>query len=191
MNGMPQYGRSFLGSAYLLVDNDHHQFTSKQSKTSHQLELAPPACRAPVAPSVPTSALIHPPPPSSFAGSKPIKAIIASGVIGGLAAISFFCGAYLLHKRRQQEREEAVQARPIIDATYSDILGYNKAKMPSDWQPPQNLPIVRSPGYAPPMLYGLPQELPLVRSLGYAAPMLHELPQEEAAAHELPPALPG
>ena len=173
LNGMPKLGRSFLGSAYLLVDNDHGQFTlwaSKQSKTSDLLELVPPACRAPVATSVPTSTPT--PPPSSFAGSKPIKAIIAGGIIGGLAAISFFCGIYFLHKRRQIKRE---QAGPVIDTTtYLDILAYNIAEMPADRQPPQELPLVRSPGYAP-MLHDLPQELSLVRNLHYA-PVLHELP---------------
>ena len=182
---MPKFGRSFLGSAYLLVDNDHGQFTlwaSKQSKTSDLLELGPPACRARVATSVPTSAPTSP--PSSFAGSKPIKAIIAGGIIGGLVAVFFVCGVYFSHKRRQQKRE---QAGPVIDTTtYVDILDYTKAEMPADRQPPQELPLVRSPGYAT-MLHELPQELSLVRNLDYA-PVLHELPQE--AAHELPSALP-
>ena len=173
INDMPRFGMPFLSSAYLLVDNDNQQFTlwaSQQSETSNLLELGPPACRTTVAPSVPTSTPVAPPPPSGFTGSSPSKAAIAGDVIGGLAATSLFCGAYLLQKRRrrrQHKRKQALQAGPVIDATYSDTLAYSKAEMPSDQQPPQELPLVKSPGYA----------------LGP-----HELLQE--AAQELPPALP-
>ena len=171
LNDIPRFGTPFLSSAYLLVDNDHQQFTlwaSQQSETSNLIELGPPACRPPVAPSVPTSTPIAPPPPSSSTGSRHSKAAIAGGVIGGLATTSLFCGAYLLYirrRKRQQKREQALQAGPIIDATYSDTLAYNKAEMPSDKQPPQELPLIRNPGYD-------------------FAP--HELQQE--APHELPPA---
>ena len=173
---MPRFGMPFLSSAYLLVDNDHQQFTlwaSQQSETSNLIELGPPACRPSVAPSVPTSTPIAPPPPSNLISSRPSTATIAGSVIGGLAAISLFSGAYLLQKRRrkrQQKREQALQALqagPVTDATYSDNWAYNKAEMPSDQQPPQELPDFKGPG-------------------GAFAP--HELPQE--APHELPPALP-
>ena len=176
VNDMPRFGRPFLSSAYLLVDNDHQQFTlwaSQQSESSDLVEMGPPACRPPVAPPVPTSTPIAAPPPSSSAGSGPSKASIAGSVIGGLAAISLFCGAYLLQKRRrrlQQRRDQALQAGPAIDATYADISACNKAEMPSDRQPPQELPPVRSPGYV-----HVPCELP--------QEALHEL-------YELPPALP-
>ena len=178
-NDMPRFGRPFLTSAYLLVDNDHQQFTlwaSQQSETSDLVEMGPPACRPQVAPSVPTSTPVAAPPPvaaPSSAGNGHSKAAIAGGIIGGLAAISLFCGAYLVQKRRrrrQQEREQALQTRPAIDATSSDILAYNKAEMPSDRQPPQELPPVKSPGYVP-VAHELPQTA------------LHEL-------YELPPALP-
>ena len=169
-NDMPKFGRSLLSSAYLLVDNDHQQFTlwaSQQSEISDLRELEPPACRPSVAPPVPTSAQTPRLPLSSSTGSRPSQETIAGSVIGSLSAISFFCGACLLQKRRRRRQQERKQAGPVIDSTYLDILSYSNAEMPSDWQPPQELPLVRSPGYAP---------------------VLHELPQE--AAHELPPALP-
>lgn len=169
-NDMPRFGRPFLSSAYLLVDNDHQQFTlwaSQQSGNSDLVEMGPPTCRPSVAPSVPTSTPIAAPSPSSSASGGPSKATIAGSVIGGLAAVSLFCGAYLLQKRRQRrhrKREEALQAGP------ADTSAYDKAEMPSDRQPPQELPPVKSPGYVR-VPYELPQET------------LHEV-------YELPPALP-
>ena len=174
LNDMPRFGMPFLSSAYLLVDNDNQQFTlwaSQQSETSNLIELGPPACRPPVAPSVPTSTATAPPPPpsSSLTDSRPSRGAIAGGVIGGLAAILLFCSAYLLQRRRrkrQQNRQQTLQGG--FDATYSDNLAYNKAEMPSDQQPPQELALVKSPGYD-----FVPHELP-----------------DDALLHELPPAPP-
>ena len=169
---MPRFGMPFLSSAYLLVDNDHQQFTlwaSQQSETSDIVEIGPPVCRPPVAPSSPTSTPMAAPSQSSSAGSRPSKAIIAGSVIGGLAAIFLLCGAYVLQKRRQrrqQKREQSLQAGSAVDGTYADTLAYNKAEMPSDRQPPQELPPVKSPGYvhvpqeARHELYALPPTLP-------------------------------
>ena len=179
LNDMPRFGMPFLSSAYLLVDNDNQQFTlwaSQQSETSNLTELGPPACRPPVTPSIPNSTATAPPPPppprpSSLTDNRPSKATIAGSVIGGLAAISLFCGAYLLQKRRRkrrQQEEQALRGGPAIDARYSDNLGYYKAEMPSDRQPPQELALLKSPGY---------DFMPL------------ELPPDEAP-HELPPAPP-
>ena len=185
-NDIPRFGMPFLSSAYLTVDNDNQQFTlwaSQQSQSSNLVELGPPACRPPVATSTPTPkplpSVLAPPPPSG-SNNGPSKAAIAGGSIGGLAAAICLCiGAFALQKRRrrrQQEREKAAPAEPVIDSMYSDTSAFYKPEMPSDRQPPQEMPLVPNPGYtlAP---YELPFEAP------------HELPPappEKDVFHEMP-----
>ena len=169
---MPRFGMPFLSSAYLLVDNDNQQFTlwaSQQSQTSNLVELGPPACRTPVptATPQPLPSVLNPTPPPN-PNNGPSKAAIAGGSIGGVAAIALILGAFLLRRRRrrrqrERENENAARAEPVINSMYSDNSAYNKPEMPSDRQPPQEMPLVQNPGYslAPYELsMEAPQELP-------------------------------
>ena len=178
LNDMPRFGAPFLSSAYLLVDNDNQHFTlwaSQQSQTSNLVELGPPVCR----PAVTTPSSSAPAPPPKPYGSGPSKAAIAGGIIGGLTAVSLCIGAYFLFMRRlrrQQDRQQEMQAVPPFDAKYSDNAMYDKPEMPSHQQPPQELSLLKSPTYALAL-----QELP--------PQMRYELPpsvRNDSMSHEMP-----
>ena len=160
-NDMARLGQPFLSSAYLMVDNDKEQFTLWQSKpvtTSNIVAIGPPACSPPATTAAsptpkPLSSVIAPavhlPPPAK---SVP-KGAIVGGVIGGIAAIALGLGAFFLqNKRRGQGRPALLQqdyaAKDVYDPHYSDVSTMDKPEMPTDRQPPLELPLVKDPGYS-------------------------------------------
>lgn len=162
-NDMPRLGMPFLSSAYLLANNDQQQFTlwqSKQSQTSNLIAIGPPACNTPIPTPTPkplSSVLASPPPPSSKpqASRGAPKGAIAGAVIGGIAAAALCLGAFLLRRRRRahrvqeaQRKEYEARTEAVKDSVYSDSSWTNKPEMPSDRQPPQEMPLVQNTGYS-------------------------------------------
>lgn len=157
-------GTPFLSSAYLMVDNDHEQFTlwkSQQSQTSNLIAIGPPACNSPIptptAQSLPS--VLASPPAGHHRSTGVPKGAIAGAVIGGLAIIGLCMGAFLMRKRRrtqhrqeQRQEQERQEYEARVEATknsvYSDDPAYLKPEMPSDKQPPQEMPLEQDTGYS-------------------------------------------
>ncbi|CAD6584213.1 MAG: hypothetical protein ASARMPRED_001632 [Alectoria sarmentosa] len=159
-NDMPRFGMPFLSSAYLMVDNDQQQFTlsqSQQSTTSNLVAIGPPACNNP-APSptpLPLPSVLASPTPKPKPSSGTPQGAIAGGVVGGLATIFICIGGFFVRKKRRTERSAGIQkqeygamaeAQAVQNPTYSDNQVYAKSEMPSDRQPPQELPLDKDSG---------------------------------------------
>lgn len=159
-NNIPRFGTPFLSSAYLIVDNDHKQFTlwkSQQSQKSNLIPIGPPACTTPVLTPTPppsTSPLASPSsnPHSSHSGLS--KGAIAGATVGGIAAVAIcLCALSLLKSRRRRHLQEETRQREEkarTDAMKTDVSTTNaahwKPEMPSDKQPPQEMPLGRIGG---------------------------------------------
>lgn len=156
---MPLLARSFLTSAYLLVDHDKQVFRlAKVKPTTDQslVAIAPSTCGD--ADAVSTAATT-----TSSATSKPTetanpqsdhKGVIAGAAVGGTAGIGLcILGLVLLLRRRRQARQLTLSSteKPKRDST-SDTgysFGGHKPEMPSDHehQPRAELPLERNPSY--------------------------------------------
>lgn len=169
-----------MTSAYLMVDNDHKQFTlwkSQQSKTSNLVPIGPPACNTPILAPTPQpvpSTLVLPPSnvPRPLKSANVLKGAIAGAILGGLATVGLCVGVFLMRKRRrtqhqQEKQRQENEARMVTkDSVYSDNLNCFKPEMPSDKQPP--LP---------------PQEMPLERDTGYS---VEPYEMHNVETHEMP-----
>ena len=141
-----------------MVDNDHKQFTlwkSQQSRESNLIPIGPPACNSPVL--TPNSQPPFPLPDPSSHKSVP-KGAIAGGVVGGLVAIALCIAALFLLKRNrhrhqvkgeeeQRRQAEAMQAEAAKNSLCSDNPTHWKPEMPSNMQPPQEMPLEQDTGY--------------------------------------------
>lgn len=156
---MPLLARSFLTSAYLLVDRDKQVFTLANVKpTTDQslVAIAPSNCEE--ADAVSTAATS-----TSSATSKPTetsspqsdhKGVIAGAVVGGTSGIALcILGIVLFLRRRRQAGQLALSPleKPKSDSASDtgNILGGYKPEMPSDLehQPRAELPLDRNPSY--------------------------------------------
>lgn len=157
-NDIPRFGVPFLSSAYLMVDNDLQQFTlsqSQQSTTSNLVAIGPPACNTP-APSPtpkPLPSVLASPNPASTPSSRRPKGAIAGAVTGGLATIAICIGVFFIQKKRRaqhlaeiQTQEYGATAKVVKVPAYSDEPMYMKPELPSDRQPPQEMPLDRDSG---------------------------------------------
>jgi len=146
-----------------MVDNDHKQFAiwkSQQSQESSLTPMGPPACGS----QVPTPTPPPPAPPQASPAADPAshdstpsasKGAIAGGTIGGLAAVALCLSAYLVLRRRRIRRtereklrqEEEARTEPNKSNMYREHAAYWKAEMPSDKQPPQEMPLEHNTGY--------------------------------------------
>ncbi|KAL9631998.1 MAG: hypothetical protein Q9164_005580 [Protoblastenia rupestris] len=153
-NDLPHFGKAFLSSAYLFVDYDQDQFTLWKSIATTDTRLVPvgpPSCRSSAAVSTQGTSDLAAPAPLSPSSSSSDKGVptggIAGGVVGGVAALALgFAAFYLLGRRKRKQRqalEEAQEAAKMKDADGS----YYKAEMPTDRQPPQELPLIADPRY--------------------------------------------
>ncbi|KAL9125911.1 MAG: hypothetical protein Q9217_004946 [Psora testacea] len=194
INDLPRFGKPFLSSAYLFVDNDKEEFSLWQSKATTERDLVavgPPTCSpAPSSSSlVPLSSSLlpsssSPAPPSSTTNptsepptappetTTPIpnapvsKGAIAGGVVGGLALIGMCSGAVnLLARRRKQQRQ-------TLEQEYVARMEAMKKGSDNSYEKPE-MPPDRQP----------PQEMPLTRD---PAGALHEMPSDRQPPQELP-----
>ena len=164
---MPHFGKPLMSSAYLFVDNDNEQFTVWKSKagTDTRLVAVGPSTCSPSPPVSTSTVSPEPVPPAPSPSPSPVSdgrastGAIAGGVVGGLAALALsFIALYILARRRRKRRqaleqeEEAAKSEELKKATGDS---YFKPEMPSDRQPPQEMPLTSDPRY------GLaPYELP-------------------------------
>lgn len=151
---LPVLGRNFLSAAYLMVDNDQQQFTLWQGQPSVSQDLrvaGPPTCSSS---SVPTPSASKPTTNISEAVPLPSNGSLSKGAIAGvlIAALSivatcFGIGYLLARKRSQKQRREVVDINKhsSMHPDSSPPLNF-KAELPSDQQPPQEIPSGKGAG---------------------------------------------
>lgn len=161
-NDMPLLGRSFLSSAYLLVDQDHQQFTlwsaNQKATEPNLIPIGPATCK-------PSSSIATPSPTSTASvsngqsankhnGETLDKGGIAGVVIGSLAGFVIVCLLLFRYLRRRHPHPQAPQTSSQHTATPenddprdSSYLAF-RPEMPSDSQPPQEMPLERDTAYA-------------------------------------------
>lgn len=166
-NDMPLLGRSFLSSAYLMVDQDNQQFTlAEVNPTSNQkiITNGPPVCQSPKSISTPTptssSAVgatsppaVSPTPANTHRGIS--TGVVAGAAVGGVAAVVLCLGALLLLRRRRRTQQqqsaqmESDKRGPPITEVSQPGFGMIKAEMPSGYmhQPPAEMPSQRHSPY--------------------------------------------
>lgn len=167
---MPILGRSFLSSAYLMVDADNQQFTlARVNATSAEkiVLIGPPACQSPksIATPIPTtSTATSTTGPAAVSSTPPVPAsthqgvsasVVAGAAVGSAAAVALCLGALLLLRRRRrlyQQRlaqMESEKRDPPITGVDQPGFGLIKAEMPSDHthQPPAEMPSQRHSPY--------------------------------------------
>ena len=147
---MPLFGLPFLSSVYLIVDNDKQQFTlsqSQQSSTSNLVAIGPPACDTPAPsptsqplPTIIASSTLAP--KSNPSSGTPIGAI-PGAVVGGLAVIAICTGLFFNQKRRRFKRLRGEEKQERGTMREADSAKYTGLEMPSDGQPPQEMPLDR------------------------------------------------
>lgn len=160
---MPLLARSFLTSAYLLVDHDKQVFTLAKAKATtdqNLVAIAPATCKEVDATSTAISTTVS---TTSSATSQPTetassqgdrKGVIAGAAVGGTSVIALcILGMVLFLRRRRQARQLTLSSieKPKRDST-SDTghsFGGYKPEMPSDHehQPRAELPLERNPSY--------------------------------------------
>lgn len=167
-NDMPLLGRPFMTSAYLIVDQDHREFTLAQAKATNSqnyIPIGPPACHSAAPLSTPASATSTrssptiPPSTTPSVSSRPDTptAAIAGGTAGGIVAIIGCLVAWWTLRKRRQSRQRAMQ-QELEKARMSNEKSENsqeafgvapKPEMPSDYthQPAAELPLERNPQY--------------------------------------------
>ena len=190
----PFLGQSFLSSAYLLVNYDLETFTVSQSnvtKTKSLIAIAPQTCRnpAPTKPldpgSLSTISSVLPSSPGRALPNRAIPGIVVGAIIFGLLLIG---AMFLLRKRLVLQRvfgrtKESTMdhngGTPDTGAHATDPF-YLKPELPSDRQPPQEMPLVQHP------LHCLaPFELPLERQSIQEMPLV-QYPQCSLAPFDQP-----
>ncbi|KAL8928204.1 MAG: hypothetical protein Q9208_001914 [Pyrenodesmia sp. 3 TL-2023] len=162
-NDMPVLGRPFLASSYLFVDNDRQAFTLwPGNPTATEEEIIPVGAISSCNPDIGTEI---PPAASPTTGSndnatnKSINngavAGIVVGSVTGLVIFSFILIRFL--RAAQPRRTTSVSNPEKVDDQLPSYLAL-KAEMPTDRQPPQELPVERDPGGAVPSSTELEQE---------------------------------
>lgn len=155
MNDMPSLGRPFFSSAYLLVDEDNEQFTlwnSNPTATEKQLVRLGPACSS-GSTITPASPPTDPSPEASSGNTVINSGGIAGIVIGSLAGLGLVALLLFRYYRRHHRLRSAPPSAPAPvpasekdDARVSSYLAF-KPEMPTDRQPPQELPLEQHTGY--------------------------------------------
>ncbi|KAL8791510.1 MAG: hypothetical protein Q9213_000127 [Squamulea squamosa] len=159
-NDWPMLGRSFLSSTYLFVDHDHEQFVlwnaNPTATEQNLIPVGPATCRP--SPTGPTPSSASGLPSSLATARNSSKGAISKGGIAGLtvgilAACLLAFLLFLLFRHRYRHRQSTAQQPERSSKTDKDDLRVSsylafKPEMPTDKQPPQEMPSVRDPGYA-------------------------------------------
>ena len=160
---MPLLGQTFLTSAYLLVDNDHSQFTlwrSNATTNQNLVAIGPSSCVSSTSvvpsPVISTPSLASPTSSSGNSGepSRPVsKGAIAGGVVGGLALVAFAAVAIIFVFRRRATRvQEQISSSEGPDGKYPQGHEYRDAfnhgaEMASNENPAQEMPLTTDQDY--------------------------------------------
>ncbi len=167
-NDMPLLGRSFLSSAYLMVDQDNQQFTLAGVNATNNEKIisnGPPVCQSPksISTPAPTSSgaagatsppAVSPTPANTHQGIS--TGVVAGAAVGGVAAVALCLGAFLLLLRRRRRTRQEQLARmesekrdPPVTGVSEPGFGMPKAEMSSDYthQPASEMPSQRHPPY--------------------------------------------
>lgn len=144
-NHMPMFGRPFLSSAYLLVDQDQEEFTIwNYDETSTDKKLVPIGadCSGGSASSATTASV--PPQSGASSYSKTMSTgSIAGAVVGslvGLALIIFLIFRYYRRHQRLSHHGQSVEQDPRVSVFH----GY-KAELQAENRAPQELPLEQDP----------------------------------------------
>ncbi|KAL8952958.1 MAG: hypothetical protein Q9222_001177 [Ikaeria aurantiellina] len=186
-NDMPLLGRAFLSSAYLHVDNDNKQFTlwsADPTATQQNLVRVGPAnCTSTSSPSAQPNPASKSTPTSAKDNSD--NSISKGGIAGvaiGIFAVILIAGLLLIRWRHRRRSRTPIESTPGSDKSDPEMSSYLnlKPEMPSDRQPPQELPPGQNQSYsfAPhemPSDKQPPQEMPLERNPRYPT-ALYEMP---------------
>ena len=154
-----RFGKPFLSSAYLVMDNHHRQFSFWQGRAMTDANLVavrPTTC----SPTSPTSTATPTPAPPvvpaiipSPAGCTVVpKDTITDGAVGGLAIIGLCFVAFYVLARRRQQHSQALEGEEYVarikEWKRESDNSYDKPEMPSDRKPMQEMPLIRVPAYA-------------------------------------------
>jgi len=155
-NDLPLIGRSFLSSAYLLVDNDHRQFSLWQSNpTTNQslVALGPSPCASSppiVSSSASTSSIAaqSSAPPSTTgkptAASQPASKGAIGGIVVGVGALVLLVAMAIFVMRRRRARLRSIKTQELHGADNKHV----PPEMGADQNPAQEMPLARHQPYA-------------------------------------------
>lgn len=148
-NDFPTLGRPFFSSSYLFVDEDKAQFTLWGGNPTATEKKIVPVGAATCDPDInittpsPTAPAAKTPNADKTMNTGGIAGVII-GSLAGIIVVSFLL--FRLYRRRQ--RPPVPSSKPEKeDPRLSSYLSL-KAEMPTDKQPPQEMPSERNPGYA-------------------------------------------
>ena len=133
----------------MLVDDDHQTYTFWKAQPNATQDLVPigrPVCSPSVTPppSTPTTpSIVH----SVIQRATVSKGAIAGSVVGALAGIALFLAAFFVLKRRRTRKRRDAAAVEAAQKRDSDESPFYKPELPSDKQPPQELPLGQDLGY--------------------------------------------
>lgn len=145
-------GGPFFSSAYMMVDNDREQFTLWRANPTTDADIVavtPPGCiESTVAAATPSQA----PSPSAMPTTTPpsqatvSKGTIIGAVVGGLAGIALFSGAFIFFRKARKKKDTGnTDKNEESSGSISPIL--YKPELAADRHPPQELPLVQNTGY--------------------------------------------
>lgn len=135
-----------------MVDNDREEFTLWKADPTTDADIiavTPPGCiESTTAASTPSqeplpSAMPTTPPPSQATVSK---GTIIGAVVGGLAGIAFFSGAFIFFQKARNKKDTGkTDENEESSGSISPIL--YKPELAANRHPPQELPLVTNTGY--------------------------------------------
>lgn len=129
-----------------MVDNDREQFTlwkANPTTDANIVAVTPPGCIESAAAAATPSLAPLPSPPSQATVSK---GTIVGAVVGGLAGIALFSGAFIFfQKARKKEGTGNTDENEESPESISPIL--YKPELAANRHPPQELPLVKNTGY--------------------------------------------
>lgn len=150
-------GRAFLTSAYLLVDNDHLEFTLWKSEPTQSEKLVPlgiPTCRrdSPLASSTAgsqNSSSETPLPHNEHSSGGLRPGAIAGIVLGAIFFVTGLLFGVLLFRQRRAKQSYAQKRQSTDIITGLEDSNDNKGlqEMPTDYHEPKEMPLTQHPPY--------------------------------------------
>ncbi|KAL8708456.1 MAG: hypothetical protein Q9225_007598 [Loekoesia sp. 1 TL-2023] len=153
-NDMPLLGAPFFSASYLLVDQEREQFTLWQgdptSTEERLIPIAPSAACTASTSGESSPATNTTPSPERVKGKKSISTGgIVGIIIGGLTALVILCLVLFCYLRRRRHPRPSLptSTSETADPRLSSYMAF-KPELPTDTQPPQEMPLEQNPGHA-------------------------------------------